>query len=129
MAERVDARDVLDVNARTRRSFRGRVVGHFERTGPDAWNDYEFVREAEGEIDVLPGLEVQVEQSGALFRMRSSGRVIRVAWAPTEEEQAEIDAAGAGAARKRMLATCVASHHDAPGLGAAAVIVKKLKEE
>jgi hypothetical protein len=42
--QRIDARDVLDVNARTAVSFRARVVGRFPRTGPNSWDDYVFQR-------------------------------------------------------------------------------------
>jgi hypothetical protein len=129
MTERVDARDVMDANARTRRTFRGRIVGHFERTGPDSWNDYEFVRAGEGEIEVSPGLEVQLERAGAVIRMRSEGRVIRVAWIPSDEEQAEIEAEGPAGARRRFLATRVAEEQGEQAIGAAAVIVRKLTDE
>jgi hypothetical protein len=129
MTERVDARDVLDVNAQTSRAFRAKVIGYFERTGPDSWNDYEFVREAEGEIEVLPGIDVQLEPSGALMRMRSEGRVIRVAWLPEEETAAEIEAEGAGAARRLFMRSCLRPQRDDQGIGAAAVIVRKLGEE
>ena len=74
MAERVDARDVLDANGKTKRAFRGEIVGHFRQTGPNAWDDYEFVRETSGTIDVLTGIKVQTEDDGVIFRMRHRAR-------------------------------------------------------
>jgi hypothetical protein len=39
-AEHIDARDVLDPNAKTATAFAACIVGHFVRSGPDAWDDY-----------------------------------------------------------------------------------------
>ena len=70
MVETIDSRDVLDANARTCRAFRARILGHFRRVGPNKWDPYRFVRaEGDQEIDVLPGLKIQVEEYGAVFRL------------------------------------------------------------
>jgi len=126
MGRRVDARDVLDPNARTRRAFRGRIVGRFQRTGPDRWDDFEYVSEPGAELDVLPGLQIQVESVGAEFRMRYRGGVVRVAWLPGEDLRAQ-PGRDAQALRRRFLADCVEGHAEAAGQGAGAMIVRKLK--
>ena len=43
MGKRIDARDVLDPDGKTIRSFHGRIVASFRRTGPNSWDDYERV--------------------------------------------------------------------------------------
>jgi hypothetical protein len=123
---RVDARDVLDPNAHTRRAFRARVVGRFARTGPNAWDDYEYVEEAGKELDVLPGIPIQVEEHSAEFRIRSRGRVVRAAWIPPPDPAPDSPVEPA-ALRARFLAECVAGFSEAAGQGAGAVIVKKLR--
>ncbi len=126
MPRRVDARDVLDPNARTRCAFRARILGAFVRTGPNRWDDYLFEAEPEGEIDVLPDLAVQVEPLGAEFRMRSKGRVVRVEWVPGVEARRAIGK-DARELRRRFLAECVAGYGEAAGQGPGAVIVRKLR--
>jgi hypothetical protein len=121
----VDARDVLDANARTTRAFRGRIVGTFERQGPNAWDPYRLRREDGGEIDVLPGLEVQLERSGPEFRMRVKGRVVRVRWTPGETGPSRTDRD----LRETFLASCLEDFANAPGRGAAAVIASKLAKD
>ena len=85
---RVDARDVLDADATTSRAFSGRVVAVYRRTGPNSWDDYVRVEQDGGAIEVLPGTEIQLENEGAVFRMRRRGEVIVVAWLPGEGELA-----------------------------------------
>jgi hypothetical protein len=126
MGKRVDARDVLDANGRTRRAFRGRIVGHYRRTGPNAWDDYEYVGRDEGEIEVLPDLEVQTEAWGALFRLRSGGRVVRVEWLPDAAARRELR--GAAELRRYFLDRYIQPFEHARGLGAAAVIADKLDD-
>lgn len=127
MPRRVDARDVLDPNAHTRRAFRAKVVGHFARTGPNAWDDYEFVAQPGKELDVLPGIPIQVEEHGPSFRMRSRGRVVRAEWVPASGTEAAATAVGALALRTRFLAECVEGSSEAAGQDAGAVIVRKLR--
>ena len=79
--QRIDARDVLDANARTAVNFRARICGHFGRTGPNTWDDYVFQPVENGEIvDVLTDVPIQVESEGAEFRMRRHGEVERLIW-------------------------------------------------
>jgi hypothetical protein len=108
MSKRIDARDVLDPNSRTTRPIAGRITGHFRPLGPNAWDDFEFVSENEGAIDVLPGLEVQREDNAPAFRMRWHGRVVRVAFDPAH-------------------ADALVPFASDPGRGAAGVIAEKLR--
>jgi hypothetical protein len=109
MPRRVDARDVLDADATTRRAFSGRIVGAYRRTGPNSWDDYVLVDEDEGTIEVFAGTPIQVEEDGATFRMRRKGEVIRVAWTPEAGE----GEAGADP-RARFLESCVRDEDPTP---------------
>ncbi|HYN38881.1 MAG TPA: hypothetical protein VES39_06500 [Rhodospirillales bacterium] len=122
--ERIDARDVLDANAKTAESFPARIVGRFVRSGPNAWDDYVFApaaADAQGTITVMAEVPVQVEADGAHFRMRLHGAVVRLEWLP-----ADPDAAPPADRRSRFLSECVRSWGESPGRGAAAVIAEKL---
>jgi hypothetical protein len=79
---RVDARDVLDANATVARGFRARLLGSFRQTGPNAWDDFDFVPQEPEEVDVLAGTPVQLEDEGAVVRLRRHGKVIVVSWRP-----------------------------------------------
>lgn len=125
MDNRIDARDVLDPNGKTRRAFHGRIVARFRRTGPNPWDDYERVPGDGGPIEVMPGIRVQVEAKGTEFRMRCRGEVVAVAWAPTDEEQAEL--AGGGDARALFLGRHIEGFQNKPGIGPAAAIAGKLR--
>ena len=124
---RVDARDVLDPDGRTARAFRGRIVGHYRRVGPDAWDDYRFVAEDGGEIDVLPGLKIQVERHGARFRMRRQGRVIRVEWSPSAADLDRMPEDNTTARRALFMAEHV-QHFDEASGQPMAVIASKLED-
>jgi hypothetical protein len=126
MGRRVDARVVLDPNARTRCPFRARILGAFCRTGPNRWDDYEYEAEPGGEIDVLPGVQIQVEPVGAEFRMRTRGRVVRVEWSPGEDARRALGR-DVRELRRRFLAECVDGFGESAGQGAGAVIVRKLR--
>lgn len=128
MGSRVDARDVLDPDAKTARAFSGRIVGHFRPTGPNAWDDYEFVMQDEGPIEVLPGLKIQLERHGARFRMRRQGRVIRVEWEPDEADRARMEGNDVRALRAAFLARYVVSFDEAPAQGLGAVVARKLDD-
>jgi hypothetical protein len=124
-AERIDARDVLDPNARTACAFPARTVGLFRRSGPNAWDDYVFESLVGGEaVDVKAGVPVQVEPEGAFFRMRYHGEVRRLAWQPVSEGG---DCADADRLRTRFLAACVQPWGEDAGIGAAAVIAQHLR--
>jgi hypothetical protein len=123
-AERIDARDVLDPNAKTATAFAARIVGHFVRSGPDAWDDYLFQPVASGSaetIEVMADVPVQVEPEGAVFRMRRRGEVLRLQWQPPDGAPGAEDDQ-----RTRFLAECVRPWGEDPGRGAAAVIAEKL---
>jgi len=102
MPRRVDARDVLDADATTSRSFSGRVVGVYRRTGPNSWDDYVLADAEGGTIDVFADTPIQVEEDGATFRMRRKGEVVLVAWTPEDGGRE----AGADL-RARFLRVCV----------------------
>lgn len=125
---RVDARDVLDPDAETRRPFRARVLGQFRPSGPNAWDDYVFASAPEGEeLEVLPGLPVQLERRGPQLRLRREGRVLRLEWIPDEAELAALgDGDSPSARRERLVAEYLRPHREAAGRGAAAVIAAKL---
>lgn len=119
----VDARDVLDPDGKTLRSFQGRVVGHYERTGANSWDPYKFVRQDGGAIEVLPGLKIQLERSGARFRMRKQGKVIRVEWVPSGEAAGESPMAR----RARFLQRYVETFDEAAGMATGFLASKLLK--
>lgn len=125
LGNRVDARDVLDPDAKTARGFRGRVVGHYRPCGPNPWDDYTFVVEDQGIIDVLPGLKIQLEQRGARFRMRRQGKVVRVEWEPSDRDLEKLSVDDIRERRRLFLAEYVESFDEAQGQ-AAAVIARKL---
>jgi len=127
MPRRIDSRDVLDPNGRTKRGLAGRVVGRYRRLGPNAWDDYELLR-AEGEsLRVAAGVKIQVEESGARFRLRRRGEVLLVEWTPSEDDRAAMSAAGQELQRA-FIEACVEDYASPPPLGLAAVIAEKLKE-
>lgn len=144
--ERVKSADVLDPTHEAKRPFRAALVGYFERTGPNAWDDYCFIRStvlaglssagescnADGakstsNLTVLPGLPLQLESRGVEVRMRAAGRVVRVRWIA---EPADVEAIGAGAeprvVRRYFTEHCLVPLGSDTGLGAAAVMVRKL---
>jgi hypothetical protein len=109
MPRRVDARDVLDADATTSRAFKGRIVGVFRRSGPNAWDDYVLVERDGGSIEVLAETPIQLEEMGARFRMRRKGEVVIVAWTP-EGDAREPDAI----LRERFLKSCVRDEDPTP---------------
>ena len=122
----IDARNVLDPNAKTKRSFNGHIVGRFRKTGPNSWDDYQVVAEDGGPIDVFPSVKIHIEPRGAKFRMRSRGEVILVQWVPSEEERAgfgdDVDL------RAAFLETCVDAFDYKKGIGVAAHIARTLRK-
>ena len=122
----IDARNVLDPNAKTKRSFKGHVVGRFERTGPNSWDDYQVVAEDGGPVDVFPSVKIHIEPRGAKFRMRSRGEVVLVQWVPSEDERAAL---GEDAnLRAAFLETCVDAFGHKAGMGVTAYIAKTLRK-
>ncbi len=117
MARSIDARDVLDTNGVVKETFEGHVVGRFRRLGPNSWDDYERVDEDGGAITVHRGVPVMVDHEERELRMRAQGRVVIVRWQPEGEPV------------PRALESVIKPHDEAPGMGAAAVIVKKLRED
>jgi hypothetical protein len=126
---RIDSRDVLDPNAKTRRSFRAQVQGHFRCTGANAWDDYEYMAQPEGEIEVLPGLPIQMERYGAVFRIRKQGRALRAEWSPSATELERTGDGSSSACRRLFLTECVEGFAEAAGQGGAAAIASKLGDD
>lgn len=124
----VDARDVLDPNARTRAPFDARIVGHWERLGPDAWDPYALVASEGGPVRVFAGVEVQLEPVETAFRMRLRGRVVQVAWSPGAEEAADIASLRTDT-RSYFVSRLLEGYASPPALGVAAVVARKLNEE
>jgi hypothetical protein len=122
----VDARDVLDANAKTCRVFQGRIRGYFRRTGPNRWDDYEYVAQDAGVSRVLPGLRVQLEADGVEFRMRNQGKVMRVEWLPNDDEKQQVDSLSPEERRVYFTENYLERFGEQRGLGAAAVIARKL---
>jgi hypothetical protein len=126
---RVDSRDVLDPNAWTRASFGGRVVGRYERTGPNSWDDYQLTPVVnEPPITVLAGIGVQVEPDQPIVRVRHHGQVLVVEWLPTPGDQAEMKRSQT-AARDFFVAHHLEDYSSPPGWGLAAVLQQKLKDD
>jgi hypothetical protein len=121
----VPSRDVLKPNARISHAFDGRIVGHFRRKGPNAWDDYVYEPGIEGTVALLPGLRVQVEAEGPQVRLRHHGRVVVVEWQYAENESTSAPATAER--RRRFLEAHVGGFENAPGLGAAAVIARNLR--
>jgi hypothetical protein len=126
MPERVNAKDVLDANARIKRTFTATITGYFRNTGPNPWDDHEFIRVEQGTVETYPGCSVQLEEQGTRLRMLKEGRVIRIAWAPGDDDPESIRNGSPGERRRYFVKTYLEAYDEAPGLGAAAVIVRKL---
>jgi hypothetical protein len=143
--ERIKSSDVLDATHEASQTFRGVVVGHFRRMGPNPWDDYQFVRtdskasaapsaetsaaQPPAEVRVLPRVPLQLEKRGCEFRMRSEGRVVRARWCP---EPADLETLGTEAApaqvRRYFLEHCLRALGAEGAVGATAVMVKKLNQ-
>ncbi len=122
--KRVAARNVFRPNGKTRRALTARIVGRYMPLGANSWDDYTFVAEDGETISVFPTVRIQLEPTGARFRMRRRGTVVVADWIPTpEEKQALGDSADHRAA---FLKDYIASAANKPGFGAGAFIAKTL---
>lgn len=156
MPKRVKSSDVLDPNALTKRLIRGEVVGHFKPTGPNKWDDFEYLREESGEsIEIGPKNKIQVEPLGAKpeikLRYRKGRKVLMLRWA-LEETDKEALATGNWGIQESEHATflekvfrsgpkddprddmleyffdvIVEPYEEDPGIGFEAMLVKKLR--
>ena len=120
----LDTNRVLKPNARTVKAFRGHIIGSFQSTGANSWDPYAFKEEDGGLIDVFPGIEVQLEDEGARFRMRAKGRVAVVVWAPAPEDG--LAHADPPTRRAVLLEHYVERFGNKGGMGAKAFIAKTL---
>jgi hypothetical protein len=148
--ERVKSSDVLDVTHEVTTAFDAELLGSFRRAGPNAWDDYEFVRvpakaknlEANTSVStpeeyrVVHALTpVQLENRGVDLRLRSEGRVVRVRFRPSAAAIAELETAAGepfdprshGALLRRFFEkNYVRVQGQIEGRGAGAVIAEKL---
>ena len=123
LGEIVCTRKVFVPNGKTKRSFEGRIVGRFRRVGPNSWDDYQFVSEDGGPVEVFPGIKVQVDPAKPRFRMRMRGEVALIEW-----QQDEADETGAAGDRRAALLEDYVEHFGhKTGIGAAAFIAKTLR--
>jgi hypothetical protein len=95
MGKKYKSSDVLDPNMMTKVDLRGTVVGWFDKTGPNRWDDYEFNRDSSKEvIDIPAGSSIQLEPLGAdpelRFRYRDGRKVAMLAWLKTDEDNAAL---------------------------------------
>ncbi len=129
MALRVKSSDVLDTTHLVARPIPARVVGYFRRTGPNSWDDYVYVDEPGEALEVLPGVPVQLEARGPDVRLRRQGRVVRVHFEPDASSMAKLaDDPSPRRIRRYFVETFLTAHTEDAGLGATAVVVKKLSE-
>jgi hypothetical protein len=123
--DRIDARDVLDPNAKTAHGFRARIIARFRRAGANPWDDYVVEPVDGGEVvEVLADVPVQVEASAAHVRMRWHGEVLRLAWLP--EAADGVGEAPDADLRARFLARYCRPFAEAAGIGEAAGIARAL---
>jgi len=125
LGEIVCTRKVFVPNGKTKRTFAGRIVGHYRRVGPNPWDDYQLVSGDGGPIDVFPGIRVQIDRSKPRFRMRMRGTVVVIEWVPTDADQA--DMGEARDLRAALLDGCVEHFGNKAGIGAAAFVAKTLR--
>lgn len=131
--ERVKSADVLDPTHEARSAYRGEVLGYFDRMGPNAWDDYQFVNSGNSSpvetVDVLPGVPLQLEPRGAVVRMRSKGRVVRVRWVASESDHEALGSEPEPRAiRQHFVEHYLVPRGSESALGATAVIVNKIRE-
>ncbi|MCP5363667.1 MAG: hypothetical protein H6905_00270 [Hyphomicrobiales bacterium] len=120
----IDARDVLDPSARVRCAFTGKIIGCFERTGPNSWDPYTLKMIAGDVITVLAGVKVYVDPSGPFIRLRRQGTVVVVEWVPDDDHVTnQIDPAEV---RQIFVNRFLAPFANKPGFGPAAEIAHKL---
>lgn len=157
MQKRVKSSEVLTPNAVTRVEVHGQVVSRFRPTGPNKWDDYEILREdGEEPITVRAGEKVQVEPLLAApeirFRVRRHREVLVLRWTLTEEDREALKTGKWGVRESEKATTMEKVLGLAPkddprddmleyfldvksepvegskGLGAAAILVQKLKK-
>ncbi len=124
----VPSRDVLDATHEIVKPLKSSKIGYFRRIGPNAWDDYLYVEEAGGELELLPGVPVQLESRGAELRVRSEGRVARVRWEADAELAASFDELTPKDRRARFVSTYLRELGAESVLGAGGVIARTLTE-
>jgi hypothetical protein len=116
----------MDANAMTKRAFSATLLGHFRRTGPNRWDDFEWIGDPPEPLEVAAGVAVQLEPSGTDVRLRRRGQVIRVRWVPEAAERAALDAATPEEHRAHFLERYLELVAAPAGIGGAAFVAAKL---
>ena len=124
LAGPIAARRVMVANGRSKIAFRAHIVGEFRRTGPNAWDDYRLDPTDGDDIEVLPGVKLQLEEQGAVFRVRHHGTVVLAQWRP---EPGEIVSDDPEQRRQAFVTCCVGAFSHVKGLGAAAIVARNLR--
>lgn len=156
MGKKYKSSDVLDPNLTTTVDLRGDVVGWFDATGPNRWDDFELNREETGEVIEVPsGSAIQLEPLGAdpelRFRFRVGRKVAMLAWLKNDEDNAALVSGQWGIQESEQatvmekifgtgpkddprddyleyfLETKAKPAEEAPGMGYTAMLVKKLR--
>ena len=156
MSKLIKSSDVLDVNSVTKVEMEAEVIGLYRPTGPNSWDDWELIREAGGEVlTVEPESQIQLEPLGAdpeiRFRLRARRKVWRLRWKPDETDKAQLESGEWGVQEsdeatflekmfglgpkddprddmlEYFLATKSVPYESEPGMGYAAMLVKKLR--
>ncbi|MEO1090719.1 MAG: hypothetical protein AAFX81_08800 [Pseudomonadota bacterium] len=117
LREPVPASRAMRANAKSKRAFAGRVFARFARQGPNSWDPFALRPVALESVDVGPGVRLQIEDEGGIFRMRFKGAVI-VAEA--------VDGHGVPLERDVFIAEYVDGFAHAKGHGVSAHIAKTL---
>ncbi|MGC4066879.1 MAG: hypothetical protein QM784_20030 [Polyangiaceae bacterium] len=141
--------DVLDVTHEVTAPFDAELVGSFRRAGPNAWDDYEFVRnptkratEAGSNVSathVVHALTpVQFEARGVDVRMRSEGKVVRMRYVPSASALADLQRMAGESFDARLHGALLRRYFEEKhlrlqgqiqGRGAGAVIAEKLSSK
>ncbi len=116
----------MDANAETKRAFTATLLGHFRRTGPNRWDDYEWVRDPPESVEVAAGVAVQLERRGTDVRLRRRGQVIQVRWTPATSEDAALATATPTELRAHFVDRYLDLGAEPAGIGASAFIAAKL---
>ncbi len=125
--EKVRSQQVLVATHTTKSSLTGTILGYFRRLGPNPWDDYRFVKDEGAMLQLLPGVPVMLEPNGAVFRVRSRGRVVRVRYQPPQVTS-DARSGSRSHARAALLEQLLTPISAPTLLGGAGAIAKKLNE-
>lgn len=155
MGKRVKSSDVLDVNAVTKMELRAELIGRFEPTGPNKWDDWELLADEGEQVAIEPDSHIQLEPLGAdpeiRFRFRRRRQVLQLRWLPTDEDRQQLASGQWGVQEaaeatllerifglgpkddprddmlEYFLALKAGPHDPTPGLGMTVMLIKQLR--